>query len=118
MKKNKTYNCSFEAALDIIDGKWKVLILWHLNKQKTLRNGELVKLIPNITQKMLAQQLREMENNGLIVRKIYQQIPSKVEYSLTLQGEKLLPVLEALREWGIEYSRENGITLLRNSTYV
>ena len=98
----KEYNCPVEATLDIIGGKWKVLILWHL-KEDIRRFGELKRLIPGITQKMLTQQLRELEADGLVNRKVYAQVPPKVEYSLTKDGESLKPILELTCDWGREY---------------
>ena len=116
MKENtKIYNCSFEATLDIIGGKWKILILWYLGKHGILRNGELVRLLPNISQKMLTQQLRELENNELITRIVYDIVPPKVEYLLTEDGKNLLPIVEAMRNWGIEYTTKHNIKLLKNS---
>lgn len=88
-----------EAAISVLNGKWKVLILWHL-KGGVRRFGEVRKLIPRITQKMLAQELRDLEAEGLVQRKIYPVIPPKVEYALTPHGETILPVLEILAQWG------------------
>jgi DNA-binding HxlR family transcriptional regulator len=92
-------NCPVEAALDLIGGKWKGVILNRLSGQ-TRRFNELKRTIPRITQRMLTAQLRELESDKLISRKIYAQIPPKVEYSLTPRGESLRPVLKALLEWG------------------
>jgi DNA-binding HxlR family transcriptional regulator len=111
MENAKVYNCGFELTLELIGGKWKGLILWYLHEHGTLRNGELMRLIPSITQKMLTQQLREMEENNLIVRKVYEQVPPKVEYSLTVYGEKLRLILESMKEWGMEYAKENNIAM-------
>lgn len=97
------YNCSMELTLDIIGGKWKPVIIWHLGK-KTMRFNELKRALPNITQKMLTQQLRALEESRLINRVIYNQIPPKVEYSLTDYGKSLLPVLSDLCEWAIRYT--------------
>ena len=80
--KDKTYHIGVEATMDIIGGKWKAIILCHLRNQ-TLRTSELRRAIPQITQKMLTQQLRELEDDGIVSRKIYSQVPPKVEYSLT-----------------------------------
>ena len=88
-----------EAALDILSGKWKVLIVWHL-KDTTRRYGELRRLIPTVTEKMLIRQLRELEADGIITRTDYQTIPPRVEYRLSEQGATVLPVLEALCQWG------------------
>jgi len=105
------FNCPFELTIELIGGKWKGLILWHLLEQKVLRNGEMLRLMPRITQKMLTQQLREMEENGLVSRVIYEQIPPKVEYSLTPHGESLRPILDMMIDWGVEYARDNNITI-------
>jgi len=101
--KDTEYQCSMELTLAIIGGKWKVLILWYLG-EKTMRFSELRKTLPHITQKMLTQQLRELEEHGLVNRFIYTQIPPKVEYSLTDAGKSILPILENLRQWGLSYA--------------
>ncbi|MED4228162.1 winged helix-turn-helix transcriptional regulator [Neobacillus cucumis] len=105
--RGKTFNCEKELTLSIIGGKWKMLILWYLGKQGTKRFGELRKLIPDITQRMLANQLRELEEDDIIHREVYPVVPPKVEYSLTLQGESLMPILEAMYEWGKNYKKVN-----------
>ena len=87
-KKNQNYNCPVSTALNIIGGKYKPLILWHL-LNGTLRFSGLKKLIPGVTAKMLTQQLRELENNALISRKVFPVVPPKVEYSLTQEGKTL-----------------------------
>ncbi|EAD2804745.1 transcriptional regulator [Listeria monocytogenes] len=102
----KVYNIGVEATLEVIGGKWKPVILCHLREDKK-RTGELKRLIPNITQKMLTQQLRELEKSGVIVRKVYEQIPPKVEYSLSEYGESLSEILNKLCLWG-----ENHVDLL------
>lgn len=94
-----------ELTLALIGGKWKALILWQI-KDKTLRFSELRKTLPKITQKMLTQQLRELEGSGLVTRTVYTQIPPKVEYSLTKAGRSLLPILSTLCEWGLAYAHE------------
>ena len=91
--------CHVDTALNVIGGKWKLVILWHLN-QATMRFSELEKRIPGITQKMLAQQLREMEKDRLVKRKVYPVVPPKVEYSITSHGKSLTPVLVELGKWG------------------
>jgi DNA-binding HxlR family transcriptional regulator len=98
----QTYTCGLDAALDIVGGKWKALILWEL-AHGPHRFGELKRSIPGISDKMLAQQLRDMELHGLVHREIYQQIPPKVEYSLTDFGGSLSRVLVPLAEWGEEH---------------
>lgn len=99
---NKTYNCPLEMTIDLIGGKWKVLILWHLSQQ-ILRFNEITKLFLDISPKMLTQQLRVMEEDGLICRTVYPQIPLKVEYDLTEFGRSLIPVLQAMNQWGRAY---------------
>ncbi|AFM40136.1 putative transcriptional regulator [Desulfosporosinus acidiphilus SJ4] len=103
--KNNEYQCSMELTLALIGGKWKALILWHLG-DKTLRYNEMRKVLPSITPKMLTQQLRELEDSGLVKRLIYTQIPPKVEYSLTDAGKSLLPILDTLCKWGLSYASE------------
>ncbi len=104
-RKQKHYNyenCPIEATLDIIGGKWKGVILSRLSE--TRRFNELKRTIPRITQRMLTTQLRELERDRLITRKVYAEVPPRVEYSLTVKGESLKPVLNALLNWGIEYA--------------
>jgi DNA-binding HxlR family transcriptional regulator len=93
------YGCAVEAALDVIGDKWKGVILFHL-LDKPKRFNEIRKLIPSVTQRMLTLQLRELEQDGVIHREIYPQIPPKVEYSMTELGKTLQPILLALRLWG------------------
>ncbi|WP_145950165.1 helix-turn-helix domain-containing protein [Paenibacillus sp. Y412MC10] len=93
------YNIPVEAALEVIGGKWKVVILCYLTKG-TRRTGQLKRLMPGITQKMLTQQLRELEKDGIISRVIYNQVPPRVEYSLTEYGQTLSDILDALCKWG------------------
>lgn len=97
-------NCPVEATLDLIGGKYKSLILWHLSDD-TLRFSELRSRIPKATPKMLTQQLRELEMQELIHREVYPVIPPKVEYSLTETGRSLMPILVAMRNWGADYLR-------------
>ncbi len=100
--KNKVIQCPVEGTLRIIGGRWKLLILRELFKE-TRRFGELHKALDGITQKMLTQQLREMEKHGIILRKVYPQIPPKVEYSLTPLGQSLKPILDLMHSWGSKY---------------
>ncbi|OYP01244.1 HxlR family transcriptional regulator [Lachnotalea glycerini] len=102
------YNCPVDTTLKMIGGKYKSLILWHLIGS-TLRFGELRKLIPQATPKMLTQQLRELEENNLISRTVYPVVPPKVEYSLTDLGRSIRPILSAMYAWGNEYLVNNGI---------
>ena len=101
-------NCPVEATLEMIGGKYKALILWHLSEGK-LRFSELRKVIKNATPKMLTQQLRELEAHALIHREVYPVIPPKVEYSLTETGRSLLPILVAMRDWGANYLRKKDM---------
>jgi DNA-binding HxlR family transcriptional regulator len=100
--KGKKYNNPVELSLDVIGGKWKMPILWRL-KEDAKRYGELRKSLPKVTHKMLTQQLRELEQDEIITRKVYPEVPPKVEYSLTLLGKSVIPVIDMLREWGEEY---------------
>lgn len=101
--RNNQYRCAMEIALELIGGKWKVLILWHLSNKKMMRFSELKRLHPKLTAKMLTQQLRELEHDGLVNRKIFTQVPPKVEYSLTEMGYSIKPILESLCQWGNAY---------------
>ncbi len=105
---NTTDRCPVEATLDLIGGKYKALILWHL-AEGTLRYSELGKAIPKATAKMLTQQLRELEAQNLVSRYVYPVIPPKVEYSLTELGKSLIPVLAAMRDWGAGYLRSKNL---------
>ncbi|MCM3324684.1 MULTISPECIES: winged helix-turn-helix transcriptional regulator [Cytobacillus] len=102
----KKYNISVEATLEVIGGKWKCVILCHLTHGKK-RTSELKRLMPNITQKMLTQQLRELEEDGVINRIVYNQVPPKVEYELSEYGQSLEEILNSLCTWG-----ENHLTKL------
>ncbi len=88
-----------EAAMHLLEGRWKLVILFHLFGGKVMRFSELERAIPAITQKMLGQQLRRMEEDGIVVRTVYPQIPPKVEYSLTEWGQALCPALDAILTW-------------------
>ena len=104
--RHEKYSCNFgcpvEAALEAIGGKWKGIILFHV-QGGTKRFNELRRLIPDITQRMLTKQLRELETDQILIRKVYPEVPPKVEYSLTEFGETLSPILCALKKWGVEY---------------
>ncbi len=97
------YNCSMELTLEIIGGKWKPIIIWYL-REDIMRFNELKRKLPNITPKMLTQQLRALEENKLINRKVYAEIPPRVEYGLTDYGKSLLPILSNLCDWAKEYA--------------
>ena len=95
--------CRVDDGLDTLTGKWKLVILLHIVKNRTMRFSDLMKAIPKITQKMLTKSLREMEDDDLIKRTSYPTIPPKVEYSLTEHGEELIPIIDSLHEWGIRH---------------
>ena len=101
-------NCPVEATLDLIGGKYKALILWHLAEKK-LRFSELRKCVSTATPKMLTQQLRELEAHNLIHREVFAVVPPKVEYSLTELGRSLMPILVSMRDWGSSYLRKKSI---------
>lgn len=103
----KMFNCEKELTLSIIGGKWKMLVLWHLGKEGTKRFGELKNLMPGITQRMLVNQLRELEDHLIVHREVYPVVPPKVEYSLTEQGRSLIPILDSMYEWGKDYIENN-----------
>lgn len=92
--------CSVEATISLIDGKWKCIVLWNLQADGTLRFNELRRRLPDVTQRMLTNQLRELEADGLIERVVYAEVPPKVEYSLSERGRSLRPILDALKAWG------------------
>jgi DNA-binding HxlR family transcriptional regulator len=96
------------TTLGVIGGKWKSLILWHLY-HATLRFSELEEKVTGVTQKMLTQQLRELESDGLINRKVYPVVPPKVEYSVTEYGKTLFPVLNSMAEWGEKHKKINSV---------
>lgn len=102
-------NCPVDATINLIGGKYKSLILWHLIGH-TLRFGELKKLIPNATPKMLTQQLRELEEDDLLIRTVYPVVPPKVEYALSELGESIKPILIAMYDWGAGYLHAQGIS--------
>jgi len=101
-------NCPVVATLGMIGGKYKALILWHL-VENTRRFGELQRLIPQATQKMLTQQLRELESDNLVIRTVYPIVPPKVEYRLSELGRSIKPILDAMCVWGAEYMESNGL---------
>jgi len=109
---DKMFNCEKELTLSVIGGKWKMLILWHLGKEGTKRFGELKALMPGITQRMLVNQLRELEEDLIVKRVVYPVVPPKVEYSLTEQGRSLMPILDAMYNWGKDYMETTGLNPL------
>ncbi|MGG4042750.1 winged helix-turn-helix transcriptional regulator [Bacillus smithii] len=101
--REKKFNCEKELTLAVIGGKWKMLILWHLGREGTKRFSELKALMPGITQRMLVNQLRELEEDLIVHREVYPVVPPKVEYSLTEYGKSLMPILESMYQWGKNY---------------
>ena len=97
------YGCSVEATLDVIGGRWKPVIIFLLLQNDVLRFGELKKIIDGITQRMLKNQLRELEEDKVVHRKVYAEVPPRVEYSLTNYGRSLEPIMIAMRDWGAEH---------------
>lgn len=92
--------CPLNYTLSILGGKWKWAILWQISREEVIRYGNLKENLQAIAHKTLSQQLKELENNGLVHRKQYNQIPPKVEYSLTEKGKTLMPILELMAQWG------------------
>jgi len=102
--REKEYTCGIDVTLAVVGGKWKASILWHLALE-TMRFSELQRQFSETTRKMLTQQLRELEADGLVHREVYPQVPPKVEYSLTEKGRSISPILEQMCDWGREYLR-------------
>ena len=104
----QSLNCPVTVTLAVIGGKWKPLILYHLLNQGTHRFAELRRRISGISERMLTQQLREMEADGIVHREIYPEVPPKVEYSITEYGETLRPVSEAMCKWGLNHMKRDS----------
>jgi DNA-binding HxlR family transcriptional regulator len=102
---NDGQKCAITTTLSVIDGKWKAVILWHLI-ERMYRFNEIKHLIPDITHKVLTQQLRELEADGIIQRKVYAEVPPRVEYLLTAFGKTLIPVLNMMAQWGVEHEQD------------
>lgn len=100
--REKEYKCGIDVTLAVVGGKWKASILWHL-AQQTMRFSDLQRQFSDTTRKMLTQQLRELETDGLVHREVYPQVPPKVEYSLTDKGRSIYPILEQMCVWGKEF---------------
>lgn len=98
----KSYDCPIDFTIDLIGGKWSMWVLWSL-QDGAMRFGELKRKIPNITEKMLIQQLRKFESYNIVSRKVYSQVPPKVEYSLTEHGKSLKPIMVLIQNWGNEH---------------
>lgn len=107
--------CPVDLAIDVVGGKWKPIILYRLGAG-TLRFGQLQRVIPQVTQRMLTLQLRELERDGLVIRTVYPEVPPKVEYTLTEPARSLLPVLESLGHWLLEHHGELRPALPRGTS--
>ncbi len=101
------FHCAMDVTMHYIGGKWKTVVLWYLRKDKK-RFSELRKLIPNITEKMLSIQLKDLEHDGIVARRIYPEVPPKVEYYLTDFGRTLIPMLEEIAKWGRGLAESRG----------
>ena len=97
---NGEYNCEKELTLSLMSGKWKIVILWHLGHEGPLRYGELFRLFKNISNRILTKQLRELEQDGIIYRNVFDEVPPRVEYHLTELGRTLVPIVDEMFEWG------------------
>jgi DNA-binding HxlR family transcriptional regulator len=102
------YECPVDVPLAILGGRWKPILVFYLLGRGPLRNGELLRLIPRVTQKMLTQQLRELEADGIVNRTIHDRIPRRVEYSLTDERDQLEPLLHAMCQWGTYWADKTG----------
>lgn len=102
---DKEYKCSLEATMDVLSGKWRSLILWHL-MQENLRFSQIREIVPGISKKVLSEHLRVLEKNDLISRKVYPEVPPKVEYSITDKGRTLSKALYELEKWGRDYLKK------------
>lgn len=107
MLNGREFHCAMDITMSYIGGKWKTVVLWYLRKDKK-RFSELKKLIPNITEKMLSLQLKDLESDGIVRRKVYAEIPPKVEYYLTDFGKSLIPMLEEIARWGRNLAEAKG----------
>ncbi|MRG59273.1 transcriptional regulator [Agromyces sp. CFH 90414] len=105
------YLCGIDAALDVVSGKWKGLVLWELHEHGTRRFGELRRALPGVSEKMLTQHLRQMEEDGLVHREVHAEVPPRVEYSLTETGASLLEALLPLGEWGRARIERDGLSV-------
>lgn len=104
----QTFYCALDVTMNFVGGKWKAIVLWYLRKG-TKRFGELKKLIPPITEKMLSLQLKELEKDGIVKRTIFAEVPPRVEYELTDEGKTLLPLLEEIATWGRRKASLEGV---------
>ena len=105
--RNEDFHCALDVTMRYIGGKWKAVVLWYLRNKKR-RFGELKSLIPDITDKMLSVQLKSLEEDGLVVRTVYPEVPLRVEYELSEEGKTIIPVVEALASWGRSKAEREG----------
>ena len=110
------YRCHFELTLQLIGGKWKLLVIYFLSLQKVIRFGQLRRTLPEISERMLVRQLRELEDDGLVTRKVYGTVPPRVDYALTPLGASLVPIMESLKAWGNMYETSRGQTEARTGS--
>ena len=103
----RVYHCALDVTMEMVGGKWKTIVLWYLRKDRK-RFSELRRSIPGITEKMLSMQLRQLEKDGFVSRKVHAEVPPRVEYSLTPHGRTLLPLLEEIAKWGRMMGKKNG----------
>ena len=108
-KKARELHCSVEATIAVLGGKYKAIIVWKLHLFTIMRYSELQKAIPQATAKMLSQQRKELEADGIVSRKLYPVVPPKTEYRLTERGQTLVPIVTAMSDWGHEYFKYLGI---------
>ena len=102
------YRCHFELTLQLIGGKWKLLVIYFLSLQEVIRFSQLRRSLPEISERMLVRQLRELEDDGLVHRKVYDTVPPRVDYSLTPLGVSLVPIMESLKAWGCMYENSRS----------
>jgi DNA-binding HxlR family transcriptional regulator len=103
----RVYHCALDITMDYIGGKWKTVVLWYLRKGPK-RFSELKRHVPDITEKMLSLQLKELESHGIISRKVYPEVPPRVEYAFTEEGKTLIPALEEIAAWGRYMGKKYG----------
>ncbi|MGL5951301.1 MAG: winged helix-turn-helix transcriptional regulator, partial [Cetobacterium sp.] len=107
----KNYHCPFEVLIEIVSGKWKMLILWQLNVYGHKRFSDLKKIAEGVSTKVITSQLRDLEKQGMIKRVVYPEVPPKVEYHITELGKSLWPVLLSMQEWSIDYLEKSGVKI-------
>jgi DNA-binding HxlR family transcriptional regulator len=111
---SKQYTCPVDVSLSFVNGKWKILILSHLHQAGSKGFSALRENLPGISEKMLTQQLRELERDQLIVKTVLSEKPYRVEYGLTAHGRSFVPLFEFLSQWGVRYLKENGIDYIQD----